>query len=90
MGDRRRSASAFRSGRGGLASSPELANGLTTFSPNAFADTPAVTNYHVTIPVSGFVIKPAGTYNLGVGCASVTGSAPAYSAAVTYTAVPVG
>ena len=65
-------------------------NGLTTFSPNAFGDTPAVFNYHITIPVSGFVVKPAGTYNLGVGCAGVTGATLSYSAAVSYMAVPAG
>ncbi len=65
-------------------------SGLTTFSPNAFGDTPATTNYHIAIPVAGFVVKPPGTYNLGVGCAAVTGAAVSYSAAVTYTAVPVG
>jgi len=65
-------------------------NGLTPFSQNAFGDTPAVSNYHIAIPVTGFVVKPAGTYNIGVGCAAVTGSTVAYSAAVTYTAVPAG
>ncbi len=65
-------------------------NGLTAFSANAFGDTPATSNYHITIPVSGFVVKPAGTYNLGVGCEVVTGATVSYSAAVTYTAVPVG
>ncbi len=65
-------------------------NGLTAFSANAFGDTPATNNYNVAIPVSGFVVKSAGTYNLGVGCEAVTGATVSYSAAVTYTAVPVG
>jgi hypothetical protein len=63
-------------------------NGLTTFSPNSFGDTPAVANYHISIPLTGFVIKPAGTYNIAVRCAVVSGSVVSYSAALSYTAVP--
>jgi len=63
-------------------------NGLTPFSPNSFGDTPAVDNYHVSIPLSGFVIKPAGTYNIAVKCALVTNATTGYSAGFTYTAVP--
>lgn len=63
-------------------------NGLTPFSPNAFGDTPAVINYHVAIPLSGHVVKPAGTYNIAVQCALVTNKTVAYSASFTYTAVP--
>lgn len=63
-------------------------NGLTPFSPNAFGDTPATENYHVAIPLSGHVVKPAGTYNIAVQCALVTNKTVAYSASFTYTAVP--
>lgn len=63
-------------------------NGLTVFSPLAFGDTPAVNNYHVTIPVAGFVVKPAGTYNIAVRCTVPTGATVSYSASLTYTAVP--
>ena len=63
-------------------------NGLTTFSPNSFGDTPAVSNYHISIPLAGFVTKPAGTYNIAVRCAVVSGSVVSYSAALSYTAVP--
>lgn len=63
-------------------------NGLAPFSPNAFGDTPATDNYHVTIPLTGFVVKPAGAYNIAVRCAVVTGATVSYSAALNYTAVP--
>lgn len=65
-------------------------NGLAPFSPNAFGDTPAVNNYHVAVPLAGFVVKPAGTYNIAVKCAVVEGSTVSYSAALTFTAVPAG
>ena len=45
-------------------------------------------NYHITNPLSGFVIKPAGTYNIAVRCEPVTNKTLSYSAAFTYTAVP--
>lgn len=64
-------------------------NGLTAFSPNAFGDTPAVDNYHVAIPLTGFVVKPAGTYNIAVRCAVVGGTTVSHTAALNYTAVPV-
>jgi hypothetical protein len=65
-------------------------NGLTAFSPNTFGDTPAVENYHVAVPLTGFVVKPAGTYNIAVKCAVVTGTTVSYSASLNYTAVPAG
>lgn len=63
-------------------------NGLTAFSPNAFGDTPAVSNYHIAIPLSGHVVKPPGTYNIAVRCAVVSGSTVSHTASLTYTAVP--
>jgi hypothetical protein len=65
-------------------------NGLTAFSPNSFGDTPAVSNEHRSIPVTGFVTKPAGTYNIAIQCANVTNAVVAYSAAFNYIAVPAG
>ncbi len=63
-------------------------NGLTTFSPNAFGDTPATNNYHVAIPLTGWVVKPPGTYNIAVRCAVVTGVTVSHTASLNYTAVP--
>ena len=63
-------------------------NGLTAFSPNAFGDTPATNNYHVAIPLTGWVVKPAGTYNIAVRCAVVTGTTVSHTASLNYTAVP--
>jgi hypothetical protein len=65
-------------------------NGLAPFSPNAFGDTPAVENFHIAVPLAGFVVKPPGTYNIAVRCAVVEGSTVSYSASLTYTAVPAG
>jgi hypothetical protein len=63
-------------------------NGLATFSPNSFGDTPATNNYHISIPLTGFITKPAGTYNIAVRCAIVSGSVASHTAALSYTAVP--
>lgn len=65
-------------------------NGLTPFSPNAFGDTPATNNYHIAIPLSGHVVKPAGTYNIAVKCEVIGGGGPtvSHTASFTYTAVP--
>ena len=63
-------------------------NGLAVFSPNSFGDTPATNNYHISIPLTGFITKPAGTYNIAVRCAVVSGSVVSHTAALSYTAVP--
>ncbi len=63
-------------------------NGLTEFSPNVFGDLPAVSTDHVVVPLAGHVTKPAGTYNIAVRCAIVSGAPNPYAASFTYTAVP--
>jgi hypothetical protein len=63
-------------------------NGLTSFSTNAFGDTPATSNYHIAIPVSGSVAKPAGTYNIAIRCFVITGTATSYSGSINAIAVP--
>jgi hypothetical protein len=65
-------------------------NGLTGIGPFGFNDmlSNGGTQTHATIAVSGFVTKPAGTYNLGVNCINITNTTSAYSAGLTYYAVP--
>jgi hypothetical protein len=63
--------------------------GLTAFSPGAFGDTTA-NGEHRSVPLAGYVDKPAGTYNIAIQCSGV-GSAPnAYGAAFNYIATPTG
>jgi hypothetical protein len=67
-------------------------NGTTfaNFGPQAFTDLEAATNDHKTLPLTAWGTLAAGTYDVALTCAMVSGSASTYAAALNAIAVPTG